>query len=191
MVKVTVKVSKKLLIVAAIFALVACSIVAYEQLKYEPVTTWMLGDMELYFRADLNKAAQVPVYPGETQLYLDTMHQLVENVTIAIKETEDNSYYSVEAFEIVNKMLLAYQKLFGSDVYGEYDLPTFDVQEIDQYAHLPGKIQNPIIAIVPPEYANETAIRNEGHVTYISGLTHEELDLAVVKFLMVVLGVEL
>ena len=42
-----------------------------------------------------------------------------------------------------------------------------------------------------PVYANETAVRNEGHVTYISGKTFEELDLATVKFLMVVLGIDM
>lgn len=190
MVKVTVKISKKMVAVAAVFALVACSIIAYEQLKYEPVTTWKMGDIDLYFRADLNRANDVPVYPGEAQVYFDTMHQLVKNVTIAVKETEDNSYYSVEAFEITNKMLLAYSKMFGSDIKSGYKIPTFDVQFVDQYAYLPGKIQNPIIAIVHPDFANETSIRNEGHVTYISGQTYEELDLAVVKFLMIALDIE-
>jgi hypothetical protein len=69
-------------------------------------------------------------------------------------------------------------------------MPSFNAMPVEEYANLPGKIQNPIIALVHPKYANETAVRNEGHVTYISGTNYKDFDLATIRFLMVVLGID-
>ncbi len=158
----------------------------------KPIKTWNYGGMVLNFRSDLRKADKVPVYPGETQVYLDTMHTLVDNVTIVYKDVGEYGYYATEAFEITYKMKIAYTNLLGTDIEGKTpNIPTFNAEAVDQYAYLPGKIQNPIIALVHPIYANETAVRNEGHVTYISGETFDDLDLATTKFLMVVLGIDL
>ena len=191
MANVKIKLSRNVLMLAAVVAAVVVSVLLYEYIVPKPITSWEYNGLILNFRSDLKEANKIPVYPGETQLYLDTMHPLVKNVTIAFKETEENGYYAAEAFEITYKMTLAYYNLFGSVISNTTRVPGFDVQTVDQYAHLPGKIQNPIIAIVHPDYANETAVRNEGHVTYISGKTYEELDLAVTKFLMVVLDIQL
>jgi len=158
----------------------------------KPIKTWNYRGQILNFRSDLRKADKVPVYPGETQVYLDTMHALVDNVTIAYKDVGEYGFYATQAFEITYKMKLAYINLVGSGIEGvESETPTFNVEIVEQYANLPGKIQNPIIALVHPIYANETAVRNEGHVTYISGETFDDLDLATTKFLMIVLGIDL
>jgi hypothetical protein len=157
----------------------------------KPLTSCTYRGETFFFRADLREADKVPVYPGESELYRDTMHPLVDNVTIAYKDVGEAGYYAIEAFEITHKMKIAYLHLLGSESGASRETPGFNVEVVDQYAYLPGKIQNPIIALVHPIYANETAVRNEGHVTYISGKTFEELDLATVKFLMVVLGLDL
>ena len=191
MANIKIKLSRNLFIIIAIVAVLAGSILVYQYVVPKPMTSWELDGQILNFRADLKEANKVPVYPGEAQLYLDTMHTLVKNVTIAFKDAGEYGYYATEAFEITYKMKLAYIKLFGSDISNTSRVPVFNVEEVDQYANLPGKIQNPIIALVHPTFANETAVRNEGHVTYISGKTYEELDLAVTKFLMVILGIGL
>lgn len=160
----------------------------------EPIKAWNYYGQIIEFRDDLRKADKVPVYPGETQIYLDTIHPLVKNVTIVFKDAgeDENSYYIVEEFEIILKMTLAYGRMLASyEGLSEEDIPEFNSMPVDEYANLPGKIQNPIIALVHPKYANETAVRNDYHVTYISGRTYEEFDLATIKFLMIVLGVEL
>jgi hypothetical protein len=160
----------------------------------DPITSIIYDGQLINFRADLREADKVPVYPGETQVYLDTIHPLVDDVTIAFKDAgeEDNPLYMVEVIEIVTKMTPAYRKMLSNyNVTSEEDMPEFNATPVEQYAWLPGKIQNPIIAVVHPKYANETAVRNEGHVTYISGTTKENLDLATVKFLMIVLGIEM
>lgn len=193
MAKVKIKFSKNIVIFTAVLVIMAGSIFYYMFFAPKPIKTWDYRGIPLTFRVDLRKADKVPVYPGETQVYLDTMHPLVKNVTIAFKDAGEGEYgyYATEAFEITYKMKLAYIYLVGSEEGSTSKAPNFNVEAVRQYAYLPGKIQNPIIALVHPIYANETAVRNEGHVTYISGRTYEELDLATAKFLMVVLGIEL
>lgn len=190
----------------AIIACVAIALVAayaFYALYYvpyvespQPITIINYKNNTIEFRADLREAAKVPVYPNDQDVYLDTVHQLVKNVTIVFKDAgpTQNAYVELETIELYYKMTLAYQTSFGSvdpqtgAVYPMV-LPTFNVENVSSYENLPGKIQNPIIAIVPPMYANDTSVRNYGHVTYISGLTNEDLDLATVRFLMVELGI--
>ena len=191
MAKVKIKLSKNILIFIVALVIILGSIFYYLFFLPKPLKTWNYKGLMLTFRSDLRESNKVPVYPGETQVYLDTMHPLVKNVTIAYKDVGEYGYYATEAFEITYKMRLAYMNLVGSEEGSTFKVPPFDVEVVEQYAYLPGKIQNPIIALVHPVYANETAVRNEGHVTYISGKTYEELDLATTKFLMIVLGIEL
>ena len=193
MAKLKIKLSKNIIILIAVVLAIAGSLFYYTFFVPKPIKSWNYRGTVLHFRADLRKADKVPVYPGETQVYLDTMHPLVKNVTIALKGAgkDEYGYYAIEAFEITYKMKIAYMSLVGSAEGGASEAPTFNVEEVEQYANLPGKIQNPIIALVHPIYANETAVRNEGHVTYISGKTYDDWDLATTKFLMVVLGIEL
>jgi len=203
MAKTTIKISKKMLRNVKIFLVVVVAIISitiaykvsidFYNSNIKEIKMWNYRGNDIGFRADLRKADKVPVYPGETEVYLDTMHPLVKNITIAYKDVEDSErgYYAVEAYEITYKMKIAYSYLVGTDSEGVSKIPTFNVEVVDQYAHLPGKIQNPIIALVHPVYANETSVRNEGHVTYISGETFEEFDLATVKFLMTIMGIEL
>lgn len=192
MAKLKINISRRIMLIAAVL-LVLAGYVSYQIFfAPKPIMSWDYNGRVLHFRADLREADRVPVYPGEMQVYLDTMHPLAKNVTIVYKDTGNDEYYSVEAFEITYKMKIAYMNLVGTDIEGKTSkVPTFNAEAVDQYANLPGKIQNPIIALVHPVYANETAVRNEGHVTYISGETFEQLDLATVKFLMIVLGIEL
>jgi hypothetical protein len=192
-----VKVSRRLL--TSLVAIVVVSIILIFLVVYyidslpKPIYRWNYYGVPIEFRVDLRKAEKVPVYPGETQVFLDTIHPLVDNVTIAFKDAgeDENPYYILEEIEIITKMTLSYTRMWAAyEGSTEDDIPKFDATPVDEYANLPGKIQNPIIAIVHPKYANETAVRNEGHVTYISGTTHENLDLATVKFLMIALGIE-
>jgi hypothetical protein len=180
--------------IAVVAALVAAS---YFYVRFfEPITVIDYKGVTVAFRADLREAAKVPVYPGESEIYRDTMHQLAKNVTIVFKDAGEsgNPYYIVEEVELVNKLRIAYMLTFGTQAdTGEFvpgDIPTFDAQEVGSYENLPGKIQNPIIALVHPMYANETSVRNEGHVTYISGRNLKELDLATDRFLMIALGID-
>jgi hypothetical protein len=190
--KIKIKLSKRNVTFVVTLLAIAGFLFYYVFFYPKPIKAWNYRGQVLNFRSDLREADKVPVYPGENQVYLDTMHTLVDNVTIVYKDVGEYGYYAAEAFEITYKMKIAYTNLVGTDIEGKTsDVPTFNAETVDQYAHLPGKIQNPIIALVHPIYANETAVRNEGHVTYISGETFDDLDLATAKFLMIVLGIDL
>jgi hypothetical protein len=157
-----------------------------------PIYSVNYHGITMSFRVNLREARSVPVYPSEELVYRSLMNSLVENVTIVFKpgSDEENTYYAVEVFEITNKLAIAFQRQFGY-------MPSFNVKNVTSYDNLAGKIQNPIIALVHPVYSNETSVRLDGHVIFISGnnssSAKEQLknfDLAVVKFLMIELGIE-
>jgi len=186
---------KIIAVVAVIIVASFAALYVYER-YFAPITIIDYKGTTVQFRADLREAAQVPVYPDDEDVYRDTVHQLVQNVTIVFEDAGQagNPYYIVEELEIVNKMKLAYLYAFGTvdpetGATTSNTMPTFNAQEVGSYDALPGKIQNPIIAIVHPMYANDTAVRNAGHVTFISGTDLHQLDLAVDRFLMIELGI--
>lgn len=153
-----------------------------------PINTWGVNGQTVGFRADLREANKVLVYPNEGILYYELINPLVQNVTIAYKpgNEKENALYLVNVIETINKLTFKYKTRF------DY-VPNFnELVPIESYENLPGKIQNPIIVFVPPSYSNETAIRlEEGHVIFIKAKNYKDFDLATVKLLMVVLGIEL
>jgi hypothetical protein len=183
--------------IAILAVVIFASVGAYlyiQSYNNPPITTWNYKGQTVAFRVDLKKAARVPVYPSDDLIYRDLMNPLVKNVTIAFKDagTNENPYYILEEMEIIPKMTLAYTYVLGSDSNGtttSSDTPVFNAEAIEGYANLPGKIQKPIIALVHYKFANETSVRMEGHVTYISGKTAEDFDAATVRFLMIAMGI--
>lgn len=179
------KITKERIVIFLIGMLIVSSIIVHQLLIPRPITTWDYDGTTLVFRVDLREADKVPVYPHETGVYLDTIHPLVENITIAFKPAgeKENPYYQLAVIELVMKL---------KQIYDKNEIPVeFNAVPVESYENLPGKIQNPIIALVHPVYANETSVHNERHVTTISGETYHDFDLAVAKFLMVVLDIEI
>ncbi len=181
---------------AFIIAISVLIIAAYLAYVYIPRPIYSIpinspgGTFDLQFRADLREATKVPVYPSERKLFNEMSSAFIENITIAFMPVEEeNGIYIAENFEIINKLSLVHS-IIGIR-------PGFKAVNVSSYENLPGKIQNPIIALVHPEYANETSVRVDGHVVTISGRPtddtsnpYKNLDLATTKFLMVVLGIE-
>jgi hypothetical protein len=180
------------ILVLVIAALVIASMALWAVYSTKPITSWNYRGRIINFRADLREADKVPVYPNGDSVYLDLVHALVENVTFAYKyingTTEDgknpNAYYTLQIVQIVQNIIPAYEEVWGFT-------PNFDSMEVASYENLPGKIQNPIIAIVPPPYSDETVIRNEGHVTFLKAKTYEDLDIVATKLLMIALHIDL
>jgi hypothetical protein len=179
------RISKFVLFLIVFVCLITLIAVYYviKPLQSQPVYSIQVGEEIVVFRADVNKAFQVPVYPDEQALYRELMNPLVKNITIAFKPADEteNPYYSLQILELIPKLAYAYSRL-------KYN-PTFSREPliVDSYENLPGKIQNPIIALVHPIYSNETAIRVDGHVVYLKAKTHEDFDLVTVKLLLVAL----
>jgi hypothetical protein len=163
-----------------------------------PYIPWPIYSLDYYgtnigFRVNLRDAKNVPVYPNEADVRSQIMNQWIENVTIVFKPgTEQaNAHYAVEVYEIVNKIAVAFSINFGY-------MPNFNVINVTSYEGLKGKNYNPVIALVHPMYSNETSVRLDDYVIFISGKNSTDLkeqlrnfDLAVEKFLMVALDTNL
>lgn len=179
----------QIVLIAVVSVLIILAYIAYNFLP-QPIYKVDYNGNLLTFRADLREANKVPVYPNRVVLYYELRGGLAQNITIVFLPVEgENGIYSAEGFEITYKLGLLF-KLIGKNV-------VFDSRNVSSYKYLPGKIQNPIIAIVPPRFANETAVRLDGHVVTISGLPdndvnnpYKNLDLATIKFLMVMLDID-
>ena len=182
--KIKVKINLRFLSILVSLGLLIYLIIYFYQAS-KPITTWQIDGFKFTFRNDLRKADKIPVYPSEDAVYLKLINPIVKNVTIAFKygTKEENNLYKVEAVEITYKLTLFY-KIKGMEV-------EFDSMQVDSYENLPGKFQNPIIALVPPSFSNETEIKIEDHVIYVKGKTKEEFDLAVIKLLMCALRIKL
>jgi len=175
----------------AIF-IIALSLIAFAALYYQffvpkPIMSVLYGGYVFNFRADLREAVKVPVYPSEEALRNEMMNSQVKNITIAFKSANDteNPYYILEIYELLYpKLPLAYSINKMNASFNR------DPLIVDFYENLTGKAENPIIALVHPVYSNETSITLENHVVLIKGKTHKDFDLAVDKFLMTVLGIE-
>jgi len=177
------KLTRKKILILILIAGIFSGIFLYMKYFPRPITTINYGDRVVAFRQDIREAAKVPVFPTEGYLYNELIHQQVQNITIVFKPVNfsENAYYVLEEFEIIPKLTLAYERIRTR--------PSFNGYAVDSYENLPGKIQNPIIALVHPAYANETAVVVDGHVIYIKGKTHKDFDLATIKFLLVALDV--
>lgn len=181
-----IKFKRNQIIFISVILAVALSIFLYDFYTPKPITEINYDGIILVFRADLKEAKNVPVYPSEQALYYELMNPLVENITIAAKEAgEGNPYYTLQTYELVTKLKIAYLGLGLNPSFNREPLI------IDSYKDLRGDPQSPIIALVHPLYSNETAIRVEDHVVFIKAKDYKDFDLAIAKFSMVVLKIEL
>lgn len=146
----------------------------------QPLKTYDFYGTKLGFRSDLKQASKIPLYPNDTVIHDILWNQELENLTIVFVNSSENSLVLVEAFEITYKLSLA---------YNQFDFPvSINAKEVESYDSL-NATDYPLIALIPPSLADETAVRLEDNIIYIKGMTKEDFDLATVKFLMIVLGI--
>jgi len=135
----------------------------------------------LQFRANLREASKVAVYPNESSIKSIFYNPAIKTVYICFKNTTQNSLVAVEAWEISYKLKTFYL-LVGLPV-------DFKGQEVSSYSQ-EGNSTSPVIVLIPPVDANETAVRAGNYTVYISGKDMHSFDLATEKFLMVVLDIK-
>jgi hypothetical protein len=187
-----VKITRQRAVFFASILIVIISIALLIQQIKLPIYSLNYYGTKISFRINLRDVKDVAVYPNEKAVRDEIMNQFVENITIVYKPNESiNSHYAVEVFEIVNKLAVAYKLRFGY-------MPNFNVVNVTSYENLTATSNNPKIALVHPIYSNETSVRLEGNVIYIKGKNatswQDQLgnfDLAVVKFLIIALGIEI
>jgi len=183
---VSVKITKRRIFFSTIFVLFALVIAFYVFYAPEPIYSWNYHGNMIGFRADIREAEKVSVYPSETALFNEINSQLIQNMTILFKSAgeKENPYYILQEFEIIQKLTLLFKRIQIS--------PGFNANTTDSYENIFGKIQNPIIVLVHPKFANETSVTvTPNHVIYIKGKTNRDFDLATTKFLMVAMSINL
>ena len=182
-----IKLKKQIFLKALPAVLFIAVMVAVIYISYEnrPITSVNYANITLNFRADLREASKIPIDPSDLAAYLEVMNAQVKNVTIVfVPATKDQSLYALEAFELSNK--LAYGFLVrGFNV-------TIEAQNVSSYEGIYGRIDNPIIMLVHPEYSNETSITlSYPHLITIKAKTANDFDLVVAKFLMAALRIDI
>lgn len=184
--------------IIVILAIAIIALLSYMLYTYSPQTNnteyhyaTALGQVWA-FRADLREAEKVEVKPTEDAIYFELFSigedPFIDNITIAFKDAglNENGYYILQIQEIVTKMKIIYDLVYS----GEKTI-TFDSLTVDSYDNLPGKIKNPIIAIVHPKFANETSIiLEDNHAIILNAKSYQDMDLVATKLLMIALKLE-
>jgi len=175
-----IKIRKKVLLLFIVLVIiVALSLSLYFYLS-KPLVYWNYKGTLLKFRTDLREAKKVYVYPNETSIGYLLWKSEPKNIIIVFKNTNDIKLTGVEAFEIAYKLQLAYLK--------ENTNVKISAEEVKSFENLPHN--STFIALLPPSISNETSVKVKDNIIFISGKTQKEFDLAVVKFLIVFLGIE-
>jgi len=180
-------------IVVAIFVLnkIPATSIFMDKLFHKPLTTYTYYlydnygnryDIPMSFRADLRKASNVFVYPDISSIYNIIWNPDNRKIIIAFANSSDNGLVIVETFEIVNKLIFAFNVSNVSTI--------FIHTVVDSYDNLTANESYPIIALIPPSLTNDTSVLAINNVIYIQGNTTEGFDLATIKFLMSALGIK-
>jgi len=71
----------------------------------------------LNFRADLEKAANVPTFPSEEAIRQAILSENVSKIRISYVPGEYNPLYAADSFEISYKLVIIFKQLYGTSGY--------------------------------------------------------------------------
>ena len=198
--KVKLKISPKR--IAIIFAILCIPFVIYLLvLHVVPIYSWTYQGRGVSFRANLREAQKVPIVipynstKGADFLVRDALvRDDVQNITFLFKPTDDtgNSLYVVEETEIIKSLTFAY--LYSTQLQ---QIPSLDSQAVDSYSNITATQFHPKIVLVHPHYGNETSVRQDGYIIYVTAKSANnfnsdklQFDLATVRLMMAILNIK-
>jgi len=147
--------------------------------------------LTLNFRANLNEAEKVPVYPNETVLRDVILNNNVEEIGIAFIPNEtENAYYLAASYDLAYKITVV-NKYYFNTVKSIESIPVNSSLE----ALFLATSKRPIIMLVGPSKTDSTIVNVAGYFITAQGKSFEEeseksyndLDLAVGKILLVLM----
>jgi hypothetical protein len=147
--------------------------------------------LTLNFRANLDEAEKVPVYPNETTLRDVILNNNVEEIGIAFIPNEtENSYYLAASYDLAYKITVV-NKYYFNTVKSIDSIPVNSSLE----ALFLATSKRPIIMLVGPSKTDSTIVNVAGYFITAQGKSFEEeseksyndLDLAVGKILLVLM----
>ena len=136
------------------------------------------------FRQDLRLASNVTVYPNEQYIRSIFLNKNISQITLAVLNyTNQTNYIGVEAYEITFKL---------ASFYTLVNLPVkIKGKEVSKINEIVGNYTNPVVYIIPPILSNGTYVKAENYTVYVYGRSLRELDLATIKLISIVLGINL
>ena len=146
--------------------------------------------LKLNFRANLDEAEKIPVYPNETTLRDVILNNNVEEIGIAfIPNESENSYYLAASYELAYKLTVI-NKYYFNRVKPIDSIPVNSSLE----ALAISTPQKPMIMLIGPSKTNSTLVNVVGYFITAQGRSFEEidksyndLDLSVDKILLVLM----
>jgi len=144
-----------------------------------------IGDMKVTFRADLNKAQNVPLIPDTISLKNLLLHPDVNKIIIGFVPNDSyNGFYTVTGYEISYKMVLIQKSYYG-------DAPKIEAMQLNStgQAYELASQYSPIILMIAG--SDKTAVTVDGNVVLVEGADmtekgrdYTDLDLAADKMLL-------
>jgi hypothetical protein len=177
---------KKLILIIISIVLISGCIENYNPYQRE------FAGVKLNFRANLNEAEKISVYPDEKTLRDVILNDVVEEIGIAyIPNETENSFYLAASYELAYKLTIINKYYFNrvkiiDSIPLNLSSDAFDIASEEK----------PIILLLGPPKANATAVETfaDGHVVIAEGksfkevnVTYNDLDLAVDKILLVLM----
>ncbi len=142
------------------------------------------------FRANLNEAEKVMVYPNEQAVKDLLLSRYVNKIVITyIDNPEENGFYAVDGFEFSYKMTIINRALFGEPK----NIEAYNVSSIEEARNISDNLV-PVVMFLGPSLANKTAVTVDGSVIFVEGKelyndrSYTDLDLATDKLILVLIG---
>jgi len=178
---------KIILIIILIILLSGCVENSYDAYSKE------FAGINLRFRANLDEARKVPVYPNETTLAAVLLNNDVEEIGIAyVPDDSQNSYYLADSYELAYKLTIINKYYFNKTK----PLSSIPLNSSLEALTIATK-QKPVIMLMGPSQTNSTLINVVGYFITVQGKSFEEintnytdLDLATDKLLLVLMELE-
>ncbi len=199
-----------IIIIAIIFIAFIFLINNLEFLK-DPYSLYYEGD-ERHFRANLFEANKTHVYPNENAIKNVLLNPEVFKIYIAYFPNEtENANYLASSFEITIKLGIVYRHFYKGetgtfkDEDGSSCMLFFEDEQIRCFKSLPINSTHelvptpiePVILLLGPSHANQTAVTVNNNLIIIEGKdfsqidrNYNDLDLAVDKMLLVLMTSE-
>jgi hypothetical protein len=175
------KKAQKIALILTVFTLLF--IAGCVQQPMEPNKRTFAGKT-ITFRANLDEAAKVPIYPNETAMLRTLYDPAVNWIYIAyVPNDDENGFYAVTGYELTFKLAGAYKAMFGR-------MPAVRELELNATPEQPASDALVIWMRGPAAGANQTDVTINGGIITVEGAdvsevnTYTDLDLAADRLLL-------
>jgi len=148
--------------------------------------------IKINFRANLDEAQKIPVYPDEKGLIFTLLDNNVKEIGIAyIPNDTENAFYAAASYELTFKLTVINKYYFDQVKY----IDSIPVNSTEEAFNISNNTR-PIIMLLGPSNANSTSVNVNGYLIIAQGKSfgetnekpYTDLDLAVDKILLVLMN---